>query len=146
MSSAFRYLDDVALADIAFEATGDSPSDLFTAASHALIETLADPATVSSEWQRTIDRQESDLATLLFDWLSDIVYLKDAEGVVFHEVLLRLDQDSDGRTWRLHTTLLGATVDQATQELRADVKGVTKHLYALTEHGGEWKARVVLDV
>ena len=39
-----------------------------------------------------------------------------------------------------------APVDPGTQELRSDVKGVTKHLYEVSEGSGAWRARVVLDV
>jgi SHS2 domain-containing protein len=46
----------------------------------------------------------------------------------------------------LQARLIGAPVDRQTQELHADVKGVTKHLYELKQIGDHWKARVVLDV
>lgn len=146
MTAAYKFLEDVALADAAFEATGDSPLELFQAASQALIDTLADPATVSSIWERTITRHDPDLSALLFDWLSDLVYLKDAEGVVFHEARLRLTYDDTGEEWQLSGMLTGAPVDPASQELRADVKGVTKHLYQLKQEGPRWTARVVLDI
>jgi|SRR5581483_214514 SHS2 domain-containing protein len=144
MPSAFRFLEDVALADAAFEATGDSPSELFQAAAQAVIETLADPRTVAGTWQRKVSREDEDLASLLFDWLSEIVYVKDAHGVVFREAVPIVGREQ-GR-WRLDATLVGAPVDPARQDLRADVKGVTKHLYELKQDGSRWTARVVLDI
>jgi SHS2 domain-containing protein len=144
MPSAFRFLEDIALADAAFEATGDSPSELFQAAAQAVIETLADPRTVAGTWQRKVWRENEDLASLLFDWLSEIVYVKDAQGVVFREAVPVVGRNQ-GR-WRLDATLVGAPVDPATQDLRADVKGVTKHLYELKQDGSQWTARVVLDI
>lgn len=146
MTSAYKFLEDIALADAAFEATGDSPTELFLAASQALIDTLANPATVSSIWERTITRHDPDLSALLFDWLSDLVYLKDAEGVVFHEARVRLTHDDTAGEWRLTGTLTGAPVDPANQDLHADVKGVTKHWYQVTQEGSRWTARVVLDI
>lgn len=144
MPFSFRFLEDVALADVAFEATGDSPSEVFQAAAQAVIETLADPQTVVAARCLTITREDEDLAALLFDWLSEIVYVKDAQGVVFREAVPVVRQEH-GR-WRLDATLVGAPVDPAAQELRADVKGVTKHLYELKQDGTRWTARVVLDV
>ena len=47
--------------------------------------------------------------------------------------------------WLLRARLIGAPVDQQTQELHADVKGVTKHLYELKQTGDGWSVRVVLD-
>lgn len=146
MSGTFRFLDDIAMADMAFEAEGDSLSALFDAATEALLHSLADPATVTSTWRRTLDLSEPDIETLLFEWLGRLVYLKDADGVVFHQASLTLAQEPDGSAWHLHADVTGAPVDPARQELRSDVKGVTKHLYSVTENGNKWTARVVLDV
>jgi SHS2 domain-containing protein len=85
-----------------------------------------------------------DPSALLFDWLSEVVYWKDAAGVVFREAPLTLTQENDA--WLLRARLIGAPVDQETQELHADVKGVTKHLYELKQTSDRWQARVVLDV
>ncbi len=146
MASGFIFLDDVALADMAFDATGDSPEELFQAATQALIESLADPGTVRPLWKETVELEGEDLADLLFDWLNQLVYLKDAKAVVFHKVTLSLRQSEPSRGWRLRAQVSGATVDSTTQDLRSDVKGVTKHLYAVRREGGTWNARVVLDV
>ena len=91
-----------------------------------------------------IERTEVDQSALLFDWLSEIVYWKDAAGVVFREAPLSLTREGD--VWLLRGRLIGAPVDQQTQELHADVKGVTKHLYRVSQEAGRWKALVVLDV
>jgi len=144
MTYTYRVLDDIAVADVAFEAEGDSVEDLFRGATQALIEALANPATVEGTWERIIRRMETDASTLLFDWLSDLVYWKDAAGVVYRDVQLTLTCPFD--QWELEARLCGARVDPSTQELRADVKGVTKHLYDVSQRGSRWYARVVLDV
>ena len=144
MAWTFRFLEEIALADIAFEVEGESIEDVFHGATQAILETMADPATVSGGWERVIERTDVDPAALLYDWLSEVVYWKDAAGVVFREAPLTLTRE--GGAWLLRARLIGAPVDQQTQELHADVKGVTKHLYELKQTGGSWKTRVVLDV
>jgi SHS2 domain-containing protein len=144
MACSFRFLDDIALADIAFEAEGDTLEEVFHGATSALLETLADPATVGTVWEQSIIKTDENPADLLFDWLSNIVYWKDAAGVVFHEAPLALAKQDT--SWTLTARLVGAAVDQETQELRSDVKGITKHLYQVIQEGQRWKARVVLDV
>lgn len=146
MTAQFRFLEDVALADAAFEAYGDTPSELFVAAAQAVIETLANPTTVAATWRRVIEHQAPDLATLLFDWLSDLVYLKDAEGVVFREATAIVSEDRPHGGWNVRGTLTGEPIDQARHELRADVKAVTKHLYEVRQKEDRWVARVVLDI
>ena len=144
MPASFHFLDDVALADLAFDAEGDSVPEVFEAASNAVIEAMADPKTVGATWERRVEHTGADLAELLFDWLSDFVYWKDAAGVVFSRAVIAVTQA--GGQWILAATLIGEPVNQATQVLRADVKGVTKHLYRLYQDNGRWCARVVLDV
>jgi SHS2 domain-containing protein len=144
MSSSFRFLEDIALADIAFEAEGDSIEDLFRGATRALIETLADPQSVGASWQRGIVKTDSGLDDLLVEWLSELVYWKDAAGVVFRDAPLRLTCENG--IWKVEGTLIGAPVDHSVQSLRNDVKGITRHLYKVEQQGPRWKARVVVDV
>ncbi len=144
MPASFHFLDDVALADLAFDAEGDSFPEVFEAASNAVMEAMADPNTVGATWERRVEHTGVDLAELLFEWLSDFVYWKDAAGVVFSRAVISVTQA--GAEWTLAATLIGEPVNQATQVLRNDVKGVTKHLYRLYQDNGRWRARVVLDV
>ena len=144
MAWTFHFLEEIALADIAFDAEGELIEEVFRGATQALLQSMATPSTVAVTWERTIERSDVDPSALLFDWLSEVVYWKDAAGVVFREAPLTLTQEH--RVWLLHARLIGAPVDQDTQELHADVKGVTKHLYELTQTSDRWQARVVLDV
>jgi SHS2 domain-containing protein len=144
MPWTFRFLENIAMADTAFEAEGESVEEVFRGATQALLESMANPATVSGGWERTIERTDVDPSTLLFDWLSEVVYWKDAAGVVFREAPLTLTREGD--FWLLRARLIGAPVDLQTQELHADVKGVTKHRYELKQTGSCWKVNVVLDV
>jgi SHS2 domain-containing protein len=144
MAWTFRFLEEIALADIGFEAEGESVEEVFRGATQAVLESMATPSTVSGGWERAIEQRDIDPSALLFDWLSEVVYWKDAAGVVFREAPLTLTREGD--LWLLQGRLIGAPVDQQTQELHADVKGVTKHLYELKQTDNRWKVRVVLDV
>ena len=144
MSCSFRFLDDIALADIAFEAEGDSIEEVFQGATQALLETMADPETVAASWQHHILKADVALDDLLIEWLSEIVYWKDAAGVVFRDVPLHLTCENG--KWKIEATLIGAPVDPSLQILRNDVKGITRHLYNLGRQGSRWQARVVVDV
>ncbi len=144
MSYSFRFLDDIALADMAFEAEGDSAQELCRGATDALLEALADPVTIGTTWERSLVHASDDLGEALFEWLSEIVYWKDAAGVVFHDACV--DVAHDQGVWKLEGCVRGAPVDSVRQRLRNDVKGVTKHLYHVIQEKARWKARVVLDV
>lgn len=68
MPGSFRILEDIAIADVAFEATGDTSSELVVAAAQAVIEVMVNPATVSKTWHRTIDLKNARFADLLWCW------------------------------------------------------------------------------
>ena len=72
MAWTFRFLEEIALADIAFEAEGASVEEVFRGATQALLECMANPVTVLGGWERAIERTDVDLSALLFDWLSEI--------------------------------------------------------------------------
>jgi len=146
MSKAVRFLEDMVLADVAFEASGDSLEEVFDAATQATIEVMADPKTVSSDWHHEVDLSEEDIAALLFEWLSHLVFLKDAKSVVFQKAPLKVYFDQQRKRWSLHGAIIGEFINQSTQTLRGDIKAVTKHQYSLREENGRWVARIVLDL
>ncbi len=75
----YRYLEDIATADAAFEVEGITLEELFRDAAMATFEITADTGTVKPQVSREIELKSEDVGNLLFDWLSELVYLKDAE-------------------------------------------------------------------
>ena len=137
-----RFLEDIAIADTAFEARGATPEDLFLAAADALIATIADPSTIQPRRECVIQLTEPDLSELLFAWLSEIVFLKDAEVMVFCDADVTIREKA---SWELTGHVRGDSV-QDDHLLGSDVKAVTKHMYDVSHDGKEWVARVVLDI
>lgn len=146
MGQAHRFHDEIVLGDLAFEATGDSVSELFAAAALAVIEAMVDPLTVGTNRTQKIRLSEAAIEDLLFEWLNAVVFVKDTEGVVFHDVRAAVSRDSEKNLWHLEAALIGDRVDATRQTLRTDVKAVTKHLYAVGQKDDTWYAHVVLDV
>ena len=138
----FRYLPDIALADIAFEAESDSISGLFESSALALSDIMVDPRTLGSQTTRTVKVSSDDLDTLLYDFLTEIIVIKDVDSLLFREtrVLVASDQKS------LEATMKGETIDREKHLLRNDVKAVTMHMFGVRREGASWKATVVLDI
>jgi SHS2 domain-containing protein len=86
--------------------------------------------------QFEIELTEPDPALLLVDWLNELVFLADAELFVPTGVA-SLELDSDG---------LHAEVSGERGHPRQVVKAVTLNDLELHQAGGEWRARLVLDV
>jgi SHS2 domain-containing protein len=138
----FRYLENVALSDAAFEAYGNSPAELFTAAAQAMFGVMVRLDQVKPRVERTLTLSHEHLDQLLFDWLAELIYLKDAQAMLFS----RFDPTVEGEgPYRLTARLYGEPIDPKRHTLSVDVKAVTYHLFEVAKKGDQWMARVVLD-
>jgi SHS2 domain-containing protein len=139
----YRYLEDIATADAAFEVEGKTLEELFRDAAIATFEVMADTGTVKPEVTRKIELENEGVDNLLFDWLSELVYLKDAESLIFR----RFDVDiRKNDAYKLKATVSGEPINQRKHSLRSDVKAVTYHMFEVKKTGENWTARVVLDI
>lgn len=141
----YRFLDSVAIADVAFEATGKTLGELFAAAGEATVATMVDsPEGISARTSRTIQLSNSELDMLLFDFLQELVYYKDADGLLLMVRHVGIEERSG--EFRLNATGHGEEIDMDRHELRADVKAVTLHEFRLEQTGEGWRCFVILDV
>lgn len=141
----FRYLDDIATADIAFEARGETPEGLFAASAAALLDTMvARPAAVERVEELSLRLEEAELDLLLYAFLAELVYLKDARRLLLHAGELKISK-GDG-TLALEGTVFGERIDPSRHKLKVDVKAVTLHRLRVAREDGLWRATVVLDI
>ncbi len=138
----FRFIEDIAIADVAFEATGKNLTELFTSAAQAVIESMANPKTVKPIIVKEIKKKEKTVEKLLFEFLEEIVYLKDKDAMVFHDIKVKVDE----KKMEITALLTGDTIKPDEQELHQDVKAVTMHYYIVEKKNNKWKANVVLDI
>lgn len=138
----FRYLPDIALADIAFEAESDSVNGLFESSALALSDIMVDPESLRFGTTRKVRVSSEDLDTLLYDFLTDIIFVKDVDSLLFREfeVVVADDQKS------LEATMKGELINRERHLLRNDVKAVTMHMFGIRREGERLKATVVLDI
>lgn len=145
MTLPYRYLEEIATADVAFEAWGATPEDTFLAAADATLNTMVeDIGTVAPLKRRVFSLAADSLDLLLFELLQELVYLKDAERLLLRVRDLRIEETGSG--YRLHADAIGETIDPARHPLLADVKAVTLHRLVVEKTPDGWRAVVVLDV
>ena len=146
----FRFLDNVAIADTAFEAFGKSENELFENAATALFEEMVDTTKVASKVNKKIRLRNENLENLLYDFLSELIYVKDVDGVVFGEFRVKIRSAKDKKTrnaiYDLDADCSGEKIDYSKKEFRNDVKAVTMHLFKIEKKGRKMKATVVLDI
>jgi len=139
----FEFVEG-ATSDISFVAYGDTLEALFHAAAEALLAaTLANPADVALRECEPVRLAEPDLELLLLSFLNELVFFRDARGLLLHAGPLRIEHDCAGQ---LEGELRGERIDHARHRLEADVKAVTAHRLSVAREGAGWRASVTLDV
>jgi protein archease len=139
----WRIVEDVALADCALEVDGADLDDLFETVAVALAELMVDPATLPLTVERSISLQADTLDLLLYDWISELIFLKDRDSAVFPRCQART---TDARPCALTAQVKGGVIDRERTALGLDPKAVTFHRFALDRGDGGWRARFVIDI
>jgi SHS2 domain-containing protein len=138
-------LEGLTLADAAFLAEEADLEELFRTAWRATLELmLPDPSTLRARERRRIALANPAVDLLLFDFLGELIYYKDAEGLLL--VLERLNVREGPGGYRLEAEAAGEAADPARHALGVDVKAVTLHRLAVERSPRGWQATVVLDI
>ena len=144
--SGFRFLSNIALADVAFVARGDSLPTLFESAARALTEVMVDRRTLLGRVERTIELTSPTVDRLLYDLLTELIVIKDVDSLLFKDFKVTV---LPGKEKSLTCETRGEEIDRARHALRNDVKAVTMHMFGVKKQarrGGGWEATVVLDI
>ena len=138
-------LEGLTLADAAFLAEEADLEELFRTAWRATLELmLPDPATLRARERRRIELANPAADLLLFDFLGELIYYKDSEGLLLGLEALSVEGGAGG--YLLQAEAAGEAADPARHSLGVDVKAVTLHRLAVERTPRGWQATVVLDV
>lgn len=137
----FRFLEEIATADIAFEAYGNNLNELFENAALALFEAMVETKSVANRKAATFNLESDTIEGLLFDFLDQLVFLKDLKGMVFSDFKVRVSGKH-----KLKAKVFGEEIDPQKHELKTDVKAITFHQFKVESTDWGYKSRVVLDV
>lgn len=140
---SYRYLEDIACADAAFETVGGTLEELFRDAATATFEVMADTKTVEPVLTRKIRIENETVDGLLIDWLSELVFIKDSESLLFSVFDVNIRKND---IYVLKGAAKGEKIDRGKHKLRSDVKAVTYHMLDVKKTEDIWTARVVLDI
>lgn len=141
----YKYLDEVAIADVAFEAWGSTLEELFTAAAEATMNLMvADLGDIASREKRKIEIENESLDMLLFNFLQELIFYKDAERLLLRVQRLQVQRLESG--FRLEAETYGEELDPHKHELGVDVKAITLHRFQVKKNPEGWGADVIVDV
>jgi len=136
----YKYLEKIATADIAFEAEAKTIEELFTDSALAVMETMVELKDVEQKEKRIVELEGNNIENLLFDWLSEIVFIKDSENMLFSGFNVEIKDN------KLKAECLGEKIDQQKHRPRVDVKAITLHKFRVERVKDKWKASIIIDI
>ena len=127
-------------ADVGIIAYGADTSQAFANAARALFSLITELDNVEEVVYRDIELTASDEESLLVQWLNELIYLFDAENIIFK----RFDIIKLGNT-RLKARSYGEKVDSSKHKLKTGVKAATYHMLKV-DRGDGCKVQVLFDI
>ena len=116
-------------------------AEAFRNAAAGLMSVIAGSSTIEASEERSISLRALDRENLLVRWLTEILFLYDAEKFLTADAKF----DTINAT-SLKATILGQQVDASKHELKLDIKAITYHKLMVEKLDDIWIARVVVDI
>lgn len=124
-------------ADWALHVTGHDLPQLFRRAAEGMARLLAGATPIAPEVTRSLTLDAYDAEGLLVDWLGELAYWAERDGLVFPHVEL-------AQVTATHLT--GIVRGDRPPEMQKHIKAVTYHDLAIREGGDGLEVTIVFDV
>jgi SHS2 domain-containing protein len=138
----YKFLEHTA--DIMIEAYGASMGEAFSFAAKAMFEVMFDVSKVAPESIVKVEVMGSDLESLLYSWLEELLFRFDVERMAFSQ--FRFDISKGGESLRGMGEARGELYDRRKHGARIEVKAITYGEMQIVSSGNEFKVRFVLDI
>ncbi|MEE9278614.1 MAG: archease [Myxococcota bacterium] len=133
-----------ATADLSLVARGPSAAAVFHAAAEALATvTVEHIDAVEPRVSHELEMRDTELDLLLLRFLNELIYLRDADGLVLRPRNVRVKVDGGPA---LSAELAGETLDAERHGLGLEVKAATVYGLRIQPTDEGWEASVTLDV
>jgi len=131
-------------ADIGVRGIGKSKEDAFAECAKAMFSFIADLKKIEAKQWNEIAVEAGDLETLLVNFLNELLYLKDAEGMLYNRFEVYITEQAGKQA--LKGKAGGEKIDKKKHALKADVKAASFHQLKVAKEKGKWIAQCVVDV
>ena len=129
----FEFFD--VTADVGYRAYGKTLENAFENAAIAMFEVITDTSNVIPKIEKKIQLEAEDKYAILYDWLSELLFLHDSEYMVFSKFKVKICVKSKKvrRNTFLKLQSHGEEFDPKRHERRSEVKAVTYHMMDIKE-------------
>jgi len=127
-------------ADVGIIAYGADMSQAFANAARALFSLITDLDDVEEVVHRDVELTSTDEESLLVEWLNELIYQFDTEGIIFKRFdIIKLNST------RLKARGYGEKVDKSKHKIKIGVKAATYHMLKV-DKGNGCKVQVLFDI
>jgi SHS2 domain-containing protein len=127
-------------ADVGIIAYGADMSQAFANAARGLFSLITELDDVGEVLHRDVELTATDEESLLVEWLNELIYQFDTEGIIFK----RFDIIQLNNT-RLKARSYGEKVDKSKHKIKIGVKAATYHMLKVEKNNG-YKVQVLFDI
>lgn len=128
-------------ADVGITVYGENIKQLFTNAALALFSLITDIQSIKEKLWHQVEVSSEKRDDLLVEWLNELIYLFDAEQLLFnHFEIESLDDNS------LKAICRGEKFDPARHKIKTGVKAATYHMLEIARDSKGYRARVIFDI
>jgi SHS2 domain-containing protein len=141
----YETIDDITRADVAFRITGKDLNELFFSGAEALMSVMLEyPESISRNAEKKIILKNVSLDMLLYDFLSELIFIKDAESLLLLPENIKIENMHNN--YILNSEFYGEKIDRHKHKLIVDVKAVTMHNLRFEKLQTGWESVFVLDL
>jgi SHS2 domain-containing protein len=142
MDIDYEYLEHTA--DVRFRAYGKSLEQAFENAALAMLNVMMDTSSVNNSLSVNIELTSFDLDSLLFDWLSEILFVFEVDEMVFGRIEVNEITVGDEEC-SLKATLYGETIDLSVHVFDTEVKAATYNDMRIENSDDGWTIQATVD-
>ena len=138
----YKFFDHTA--DVMFEAYGKDLNELFENASLATEEIMVNLKSIKNKLEHNISLNAESLEDLLYDFLSELIFIKDTEGLLFNKFKVKISEKN--KKYFINAECFGENIDRKKHQLNADAKAITKHKFEIKKNKDNYTAHVIVDI
>ncbi|UCD94597.1 MAG: archease [Candidatus Zixiibacteriota bacterium] len=140
----YKLTDVHTTADAGLEVLGASPEELFADAAIGMTEIMVELDGLTEKREVAFDLEGTTLDDLFFNWLSEVIFYKDAECLLLKRCELKILEEDEKFT--LRARIFGDEIDPERHTLKVDVKAVTYYRFGIKKEDDHWRGMVVFDL
>jgi len=142
--AGFEFRDHTA--DVQVRSWGSSLEEAFSQTAYSLIATITpDLKKITPKVERKIIIKAEDKEALLFDFLSEFLYIFDVDELVFSQIYVsKIEKSNDN--YKLQATLKGEKFDLNKHEIGIEVKAITYSFINIEEKHESTIIDIVFDI